>query len=182
MTKNSQNKKAAKETKVIPDKQPKSSINNKKPNQTPTIPKELETILGAINWLTLNSPSHRHLFISDMEWSIIPPVMLKQFRLFQDDNKRTIAYTSWAKISEEVEARILKTGNAKLSPKDWNSGNKTYLIDALTPFGGNKGIIQKLYDTKFKGQEEIKIFRPKKDGRGLESIDLQDLLINKAPT
>ena len=156
-------------------------VNNSKENsqtkkQIPTIPAELETVLGAINWLAINSPQHRHLFISDLDWAILPPVMLKQFKLFKDQDNKTIAFTSWAKISEEVEERILKTGNTKLAPGDWNSGDRVHLIDALTPFGGNRNIISKLYETEFKGKQEVSVVRPKKEGQGLEKISLKDLI------
>ena len=148
-------------------------------NKAPTIPQELETIFGAINWLTLNSMQHRHLFISDLEWSIVPPVMLKQFKLFKDKDNRTIGYVSWAKISKEVEDRIFRTGSTKLSPGDWNGGDKIYLIDVLTPFGGNRNVISQLYDTEFKDKHEVGVIMPKKSGKGLEKILLKDLLVKK---
>ncbi len=167
-------KKEAKET-TIPKENPQTQQ-----KQPPTIPQELETVLGAINWLTIHSPQHRHLFISDLEWSIIPPVMLKQFKLFKDQDNKTIAFTSWAKISQEVEDRILKTGNTKLAPKDWNSGDRIHLMDVLTPFGGNRHIIAKLYEAEFKDKsQEVSVIRPRKDGRGLEKISLEDLIEEK---
>lgn len=158
-----------------------TDINNPKARrQVPTIPQELETVLGAINWLTINSPQHRHLFISDLDWAILPPVMLKQFKLFKDEDNKTIAFTSWAKISQDVEDRILKTGNTKLAPGDWNSGDKIHLIDALTPFGGNRNIITKLYETEFKDEQQVSTVRPKKDGKGLEKVLLKDLIEEKS--
>jgi cytolysin-activating lysine-acyltransferase len=161
-------------TKEIKKENPQSQ------KQAPTIPQELETILGAINWLTIHSPQHRHLFISDLDWAILPPVMLKQFKLFKDQDNKTIAFTSWAKISQDVEDRILKTGNTKLAPADWNSGDKIHLIDALTPFGGNRNIITKLYETEFKNKNpEASIVRPTKDGKGLEKVLLRDLIEEK---
>ena len=156
-----------------------SNENNQTQKQAPTIPTELETILGAINWLTIHSTQHRHLFISDLEWAILPPVMLKQFKLFKDNDNKTVAFASWAKISQEVEDRILKTGNTKLAPADWNSGDKIHLVDVLTPFGGNRNIITKLYEIEFKDKKEVSIVRPKKDGKGLEKVSLKDLVEEK---
>lgn len=155
----------------------KNNEQTKKP--APTIPAELETVLGAINWLTIHSPQHRHLFISDLEWAIIPPVMLKQFKLFKDEDNKTIAFTSWAKISEEVENRILKTGNTKLAPGEWNSGDRIHLIDVLTPFGGNRNVISTLYETEFKDKKEVCVIRPKKEGKGLEKVSVKDLIEEK---
>jgi cytolysin-activating lysine-acyltransferase len=166
---------------ILPIKKEATDINaskedSKTQKKAPTIPQELETVLGAINWLTIHSPQHRHLFISDLEWSIIPPVMLKQFKLFKDQDNKTVAFASWAKISQEVEERILKTGNTKLAPKDWNCGDIIHLIDVLTPFGGNRNIVTTLYETEFKDKQEVSIVRPKKDGKGLEKVSLKDLI------
>lgn len=159
-------------------KNPTNNANQESTNQikAPTILRELEIVLGAINWLTIHSPSHRHLFISDLEWAIIPPVMLNQFKIFRDNEDRAIGYTSWARISEDVENRILSTGNAKLAPGDWNSGDIVFLIDVLTPFGGNFDIVKKLYDSEFKDKKEVSIVRPKLEGKGLEKVALKDLI------
>ena len=167
---------------ILNDKNTNISQNNSQSQkQAPTIPQELETILGAINWLTIHSPSHRHLFISDLEWSIIPPVMLKQFKLFKDQDNKTVAFASWARINQDVEDRILKTGNTKLAPGDWNCGDKIHLIDVLTPFGGNRNIITKLYETEFKDKnQEVSVVRPSRDGKGLEKVLLKDLIKEKS--
>ncbi|MEM8686297.1 MAG: toxin-activating lysine-acyltransferase, partial [Pseudomonadota bacterium] len=41
-------------------------------------------VLGEITWLLTQSPAHKGFFISDIEWMIMVPVMLQQFRLFYD--------------------------------------------------------------------------------------------------
>lgn len=42
----------------------------------------MEQALGEIVWLMSQSPAHRQMFISDLEWLIMPPLLLGQFRLF----------------------------------------------------------------------------------------------------
>lgn len=42
----------------------------------------IAAVLGEIAWLMSQSPAHRQLFIADLEWLIMPPLLLGQFRLF----------------------------------------------------------------------------------------------------
>ncbi|NQY74287.1 MAG: toxin-activating lysine-acyltransferase, partial [Candidatus Margulisbacteria bacterium] len=111
----------------------------------------------------------------DFEWLIIPPIALKQFRLFRQKKQNApIAFVSWASVSEEVEERLLK-GVVKLSPKDWNSGKNLWLIDVISPFASNKEILKQLAETEFK-DKEIKVLRPRKDKKGFEGKLLIDAL------
>src|SRR5262249_48726966 len=86
------------------------------PNQT----KSLSTVLGEVVWLMSQSAVHRQLFISDLEWFAMTPVMLKQFRLFYAKD-RAVGAAFWAFVNDEVEER-LKSGTGKLRPQDWKSG------------------------------------------------------------
>ena len=40
--------------------------------------------LGEIVWLMSQSPTHKHFAISDLEWMIMPPILLRQFKIFRD--------------------------------------------------------------------------------------------------
>jgi cytolysin-activating lysine-acyltransferase len=48
----------------------------------PPHPKTVAEVLGEIVWLMSQSPAHKHSFIADLEWMVMPPVLLSQFRLF----------------------------------------------------------------------------------------------------
>lgn len=69
--------------------------------------------LGEIVSLLVQSPAHRHLFLVDLEWLVVPPVMLRQFPLFRQ-GPRPIAYASWAMVNEEVEKRLV-SGQPRLA-------------------------------------------------------------------
>lgn len=96
------------------------------------------------------SPRHRHLFIGDLEWALMPPIALKQFRIFAQDS-RPLAYASWAFVSDEVEARF-KTGVTKLKPNEWKSGDRCWLIDLVAPMAGAAAFIKLLQDSVLKDQ------------------------------
>lgn len=134
----------------------------------------LESALGAVSMLAMKSANHKYLFVSDYEWLVIPPVALKQFVVFRTEKNEPIAFISWAKINEDVEKRLL-SGSIKLKPQEWNSGDKLYIIDMISPFGIGKEILKQLNDKMFK-DKDVKIIRPRKDGKGIESKLLRDVI------
>lgn len=76
-----------------------------RPGEAPApVPHPLE-ILGRVVALAMASPSHRHLFLADLEWLAVPAIMVGQFRLFHRDGA-PVAFACWAAVSEEVEARL----------------------------------------------------------------------------
>jgi len=125
--------------------------------------------VGQIIGLMLQSPLHKHLFLNELEWLVLPPVMLQQFRIIHRDGK-PIAYASWARLSEDATAR-LKSGVRKLKPEDWNAeGGELWLIDLLTPFGGHEAVLKELKEKVFEGQT-IKTLQPAPDGVGVAVVE-----------
>ena len=113
-------------------------------------------------WLMMASPKHRHLFLEDLQWRLIPPLMLRQFRLFQKDNK-PIAFATWALLSDEVAARLGDTGgngdggnsgegdtprsDIRLRPAEWRSGTRPILVDVVAPFGNAEAVAKFVRET-----------------------------------
>lgn len=108
-------------------------------------------VFGVVVSLMMESPAHQHLFLTDMKWLVIPPVMLRQFRLFRR-NGVPFAYASWANLTEEAETRI-KQGKIRLRPDEWNAGDRLWLVDLVAPFGGQQNIYDELSNTIFKGKK-----------------------------
>ena len=67
--------------------------------------KTMSAVLGEIVWLMSQSQIHKSFFISDLEWFVMAPVFLKQFRLFYDKDK-PIGVVFWGRVSDEVEQRL----------------------------------------------------------------------------
>lgn len=103
--------------------------------------------LGHALWLMTQSPAHRHMFIADMEWVLIPPVSLGQFRLWRHGNQ-PIGFVTWAFVSDEVDER-LRNGGVKLKPQDWKSGEKVWLVDVIMPLGGREEGLKELKEKVF---------------------------------
>lgn len=144
-------------------------------NSDRIIPATMESMFGSISWLMLHSPAHRHFFIVDYEWLVMPALLSKQFRIVRQNNV-PVAYVSWAFLDEDTEKRIASGQRMpKLAPHEWNLGDLPWVIDVIAPFGGAKEILQKLNETEFKNKD-VKILRIRKDGKGMEAVLLHDLL------
>ena len=109
--------------------------------------RSVSQVLGEITWLMSQSPAHKTFFISDLEWMVMTPIMLQQFRLFYDQQK-PIGVVFWGFVNDEVEDR-LKAGNARLKPQDWKSGDKLWCVEVIAPFGGAEAMLKDLKDKVF---------------------------------
>ena len=95
----------------------------------------ISSVLGEIAWMMSMSPTHRYFFLADMEWLVMTPVMLNQFRIYRDDNGKPAGLVLWASVNEEVEKR-LEAGATRLAPQDWKSGDRLWVVDVVDLMGG----------------------------------------------
>ena len=107
-------------------------------------------LLGAVSWLMMQQSGTRHTLLSELEWRVMPALVLDQAKLFMRE-EAPIAYVSWARLSDEAAARYQQVPH-HLASGDWKSGTHNWLIDLCTPFGGANDIITELRKTVFKGQ------------------------------
>lgn len=130
----------------------------------------LSSVLGEVVFLMMTPPSHKHLFLTDLEWLVMPPLTLRQFRLWRQGT-RPIGFASWAFLSEEVAERV-RGGVRKLKPADWKSGDNAWLMDVVAPNAEfAQQMVEELKKTVFPGQV-LKGLRPRADGNGSEVVEL----------
>ena len=113
--------------------------------------KTVSAVLGEIVWLMSQSPYHKQLFISDLEWFVMTPVMHQQFRLFYAQNK-PVGVVLWALVDDEVAARLAQ-GITKLRPQDWKSGDQLWVVEVISPFGAPEAMVQNLRTQVFPDRE-----------------------------
>ncbi|MFC5356435.1 toxin-activating lysine-acyltransferase [Azospirillum himalayense] len=111
----------------------------------------MATLLGEIVWLLTQSPAHRHLFLADLEWAVMPALMLRQIHLFRSKG-RVAGVALWASVSDEVDARLMSSVN-RLAPLDWKSGQTLWLVDIIAPFGGVDRILEELAKSVLDGKK-----------------------------
>ena len=143
------------------------------PTSSPASPPQNKTVsqvLGEITWLLTQSPVHKQLFIGDLEWFVMPPLMLEQFRVFNGP-QHPVAVALWATVSEETEQRLI-AGAHKLRVDEWKNGDRPWLIELIAPFGGQDEIMAdfsahifpgrafKYHCVNPQGQREVASFEP----------------------
>jgi cytolysin-activating lysine-acyltransferase len=120
------------------------------PRRTATVERAKPTVshvLGEMVWLLSQSPTHKHFKIADLEWLIMPPILLRQYRVFYGQ-KQPVGFALWAYFSAETEERFA-AGATRLRPEEWaldgvpeGSGpadagprdGKLWLVDLVAPF------------------------------------------------
>lgn len=107
-------------------------------------------LLGPVTWLMLQQPATRHTLVGDLEWRIMPPLVLDQAKLYMRDES-PLAFVSWALLSEQVAQRY-RFAPHQLTIADWQSGDQVWIIDLLTPFGGAKEVMNDVRQNLFAGQ------------------------------
>ena len=107
-------------------------------------------LLGPITWLMMQQAGSRHTLISELEWRVLPALMLDQAKLYLKD-EAPVAFVSWARLNDAAAQRY-KTAPHQLTMNDWASGDQVWLVDVLTPFGGAQDVLKDLREKVFAGQ------------------------------
>jgi cytolysin-activating lysine-acyltransferase len=101
-------------------------------------PKTVSQLLGEITWLMTQSPRHKAIPLGDLEWLLMPAILLRQFRIFYK-GKQPVGVALWAQVDDLVAKRI-DGGDKRLSAVEWKSGALLRIIDIVAPFGGEAEI------------------------------------------
>ena len=135
--------------------------NNKKSeadNRQPTV----VSVFGELVWLMQTSRFHKHLFLSELEWAVLQPMVLQQYRIYHKD-KKPVGAIFWASVDDDVHKR-LQEGSVKMRPHEWKSGAHNWIIDVVAPFGNAEYFINEIGGSVFK-QQSYHYIQVDKDGR-----------------
>jgi cytolysin-activating lysine-acyltransferase len=113
--------------------------------QTPPPSKTVAQVLGEIAWLMTQSPRHKAVPLGDLEWLVMPALLLRQFRIFYS-GEQPVGVALWALADDLVAGRI-DAGDKRLASVEWKSGSNLRIIDIVAPFGGEaemRGQVSKL--------------------------------------
>ena len=97
-------------------------------------PKTVAQVLGEITWLMTQSPRHKQVPLGDLEWLVMPAILLKQFRMFYK-GEQPVGVALWALVDDIVAKRI-DAGDIRLTAVEWKSGANRRIVDVVAPFGG----------------------------------------------
>lgn len=107
-------------------------------------------LVGPVVWLMMQQPGTKHTFLSELEWRVMPALVLDQAKLYMRDGM-PLAFASWAKLSDEAVLRY-RAAPHRLAPADWKSGEQVWLVDVFTPFGGAAELLKDLRENVLSGQ------------------------------
>lgn len=108
-------------------------------------------LLGAVGWLMMQQTATRHTLLSELEWRVMPALVLEQAKLYMREDS-PIAYVSWATLSEPVAQRYA-TAPHQLTASDWQSGDQVWIVDLFVPFGGAQEVMNDLRNNVLAGRE-----------------------------
>ncbi|MBR1122936.1 toxin-activating lysine-acyltransferase [Bradyrhizobium lablabi] len=108
--------------------QPQAQVQGEPP------PKTVAQVLGEITWLMTQSPRHKQLALGDLEWLVMPAILLKQFRLFYK-GEQPVGVALWA-LADDIVAKRIDAGDVRLTAVEWKSGANMRIVDVVAPFGG----------------------------------------------
>ena len=120
-------------------------------------------ILGNVIWLYHQSTNHRYMFFRDIEHHLMPALTKDQYKLYlhSETGGLPMAFISWAYLSDEAEQIYLET--QKIAPKDWDSGDNLWLIDAVSPFSESNALFQQAYQELFQDRQ-VNVLFPDENG------------------
>ena len=94
--------------------------------------------LGEMVWLLSQSPKYQQLRLADLEWMVMPAILLQQYHLFYDDQFKPTALALWVSVSQPVEERIkelaLRYEPMVLTVEERRSGDRLWLLELVAPF------------------------------------------------
>jgi cytolysin-activating lysine-acyltransferase len=96
--------------------------------------KTVSQVLGEITWLMTQSPRHKAIPLGDLEWLVMPAILLRQFRIFYK-GEQPVGVVFWA-LADDLVAKRIDAGNTRLAAVEWKSGAHLRIIDIVAPFGG----------------------------------------------
>jgi cytolysin-activating lysine-acyltransferase len=112
--------------------------------QTGPPSKTVAQVLGEITWLMTQSPRHKAIPLGDLEWLLMPAILLRQFRIFYK-GEQPVGVAVWA-LADELVATRIDAGDKRLAAVEWKSGINMRIIDIVAPFGGEAEMRRQLSD------------------------------------
>ncbi len=103
-----------------------------------------EAALGAAIWLWMHDPKRRRESVQDMEHRLLAPIEAGQYLIARqgpggsaaiDAPLHPLALLLFARFDEKAESRYLAAPTQRIAMRDWQSGDRLWLIDWVAPFG-----------------------------------------------
>jgi len=107
----------------------------------------------------MQTPQFKHLTLTDLEWLVLPALRTGQCLVMEHTDRTTgangaLAATLWARVSEDVEHKIVECSKAghrlRLQPSEWVSGDRHWLVTAIGSEPALKALLQQMRNGLFR--------------------------------
>lgn len=115
--------------------------------------------LGFAVRLMSNSSAHSRLPVVYIKDVLDQAFRHKQIRYFFNADGEPVGYVVWAKITIDVQKKILETGSWNLHKSEWNEGEILWVVDFLALYGNLNFILQSLRDDVFSNFSSVRYIR-----------------------
>lgn len=122
-------------------------MTSKTPHLRAVGPTDAELLsLGKLHFLAGFCAYHKRMPAALLARIFHPAINHDCVRFFENENGRTAAALIWARLSDDVSARMLTKGDL---PKEaeWVSGNTLWFLDILAPFGQGRLVARQIART-----------------------------------
>jgi cytolysin-activating lysine-acyltransferase len=106
--------------------------------------------IGDVMLLMAHSPDHCRWTINEVLQWLRPPLSHRQYRLYYREGK-LIAYVSWAFLTKELEEAYV-ANRRSLLPGDWIGGDRTWIIDLISPFCDSAYVMNDICEGLFRNE------------------------------
>ena len=136
-----------------------SELSESQKRSNATASKQRAATFGEIVAVLMRSAQYKHHSLADLEWLVLPPILLGQFSLAEARSEANgliapIGVILWAAVGDEVDKRLSAAVDQpiKLKPAEWNSGALVWVVEALGNPRVINAMVQRLSDTEWKGR------------------------------
>ncbi|MCL2644472.1 MAG: toxin-activating lysine-acyltransferase [Betaproteobacteria bacterium] len=107
-------------------------------------------VMGSATWLLMHSTAHREMPLWGLSVLLLPAIKHRQFVLASEQGK-PVFFVTWAMFSPDAERRYLVNPPLAMLETDWISGDRTWILDWVAPFGhtriASRLLLQRLFAT-----------------------------------
>ena len=120
--------------------------------------RNLQRGVGEVALLLAGHPQYKGLFLGDLRRMVMPAVLYNQYRVVRNRSDRTVAYVSWARVSDAVHERLM-SGRLKLKLQDWTGGEHAVVMDVAAPTTAGGGRVLRELKSGVFAEENLWVVR-----------------------
>jgi cytolysin-activating lysine-acyltransferase len=151
--------------------EPESELDHEEAKRCAAAAREVSATFGEVVALLMRTPPYRELWLTDLEWLVVPALLKGQISVATTQSSTngatmTVGAVLWAHVSDEVDKRLIcrPQETIRLSAKEWTSGDIVWVV-ASAGDGRVLGEMLKRLSTKEWAGKDVRIMVRGKDGR-----------------